>query len=253
MFHRCLLAANNNAAADLVAEALALLNAAQNDAETNHNIPLQRNGAPGRPKYVIDSVQLENMLMLHFKVPQIAMLFGVSVRTIRRRMNEIRLHVSDLYSPICDDELDAVVSDIIQRFPNCGYRLMEGHLRSLNIRVQQQRIRDSFHRIASESIAVRWNETIVRRAYCVSSPLALWHIDGNHKLIRYVYVYWSMCNSSFVRIEQFKTFQTALLEQSQLIFCAVVQLVGFTKFTSKLIVQGFNIYSLTQLLLYIIV
>ena len=137
MFHRCLLAANNNAAADLVAEALALLNAAQNDAETNHNVPLQRNGAPGRPKYVIDSVQLENML--HFKVPQIAMLFGVSVRTIRRRMNEIRLHVSDLYSPICDDELDAVASDIIQRFPNCGYRLMEGHLRSLNIRVQQQR------------------------------------------------------------------------------------------------------------------
>ena len=74
MFHRCLLAANNNAAADLVAEALALLNAAQNDAETNHNVQLQRNGAPGRPKYVIDSVQLENMLMLHFKVPQIAML-----------------------------------------------------------------------------------------------------------------------------------------------------------------------------------
>ena len=46
-----------------------------------------------------------------------------------------------------------------------------------------------------------------------------------------------------------------LLEQSQLIFCAVVQLVGFTKFTSRLTVQGFNIYSysLTQLLLYIIV
>ena len=44
-----------------------------------------------------------------------------------------------------------------------------------------------------------------------------------------------------------------LLEQSQLIFCAVVQLVDFTKFTSRLTVQGFNIYSLTQLLLYIIV
>ena len=97
-----------------MAEALVLLNAAQNDAETNHNVPLQRNGAPGRPKYVIDPVQLENMLMLHFKVPEIAMLFR---------------------------ELDAVISDIIQRFPNCGYRLMAGHLRSLNVRVQQQRIR----------------------------------------------------------------------------------------------------------------
>ena len=202
-FHRCLVAANNNAAADLVAEALVVLNAAQNEAETNYNPPLQRTGARGRPNYVIDSIQLEHMLILNFKVPQIAQLFGVSVRTIRRRMNEIRLHVSDLYSQISDTELDAVVSDIIQYYPNCGYRLMAGHLKSLNIRVQQQRIRDSFHRIAPESIAVRWNETIVRRAYCVSSPLALWHIDGNHKLIRYVCA--CLDGSVLVRIEHLKT------------------------------------------------
>ena len=27
---------------------------------------------------------------------------------------------------------------------------------------------------------------IQRRVYSVPSPLALWHIDGNHKLIRYI-------------------------------------------------------------------
>ena len=63
--------------------------------------------------------------------------------------------------------------------------MMAGHLRHLNIHVQQLRIRDSLHRISPASLAVRWNETIVRRVYSVRSPLALWHIDGNHKLIRY--------------------------------------------------------------------
>ena len=41
-------------------------------------------------------------------------------------------------------------------------------------------------------------------------------------------MYIGVCASppSFVRIEQFKTFQTALLEQSQLIICAVQCTIG---------------------------
>ena len=91
---RCLVAANNNAVADLVAEALVVLSAAQSDADTNLAY-VQRTGTRGRPAYIIDAIQLENMLVLNFKVPQIAKLFGVSVRTIKRWMNCIGLHVSD--------------------------------------------------------------------------------------------------------------------------------------------------------------
>ena len=41
------------------------------------------------------------------------------------------------------------------------------------------------HRVDPEGVVLRWREAIQQRKYRVSSPLALWHIDGNHKLIRY--------------------------------------------------------------------
>ena len=183
MISRHLIAAQNHGVADLVAEAVVLLSS-QNIAEYDIHTPIHRTGTRGRPRFLIDQTQLENLLVLHFKVPQIASLLGVSIRTVRRRMDDIGLRVSDLFSEISDNELDVIMSGIIQQFPNCGYCLMTGHLRSRNIRIQQQRIKDAFHRIAPAAIAVRWSDSIVRRTYSVSSPLALWHIDGNHKLIR---------------------------------------------------------------------
>ena len=183
---RCLIAAGAHTVADLVAEGLVMLAAADNDAENaTIHVAVMRTGDRGRPKFLLNTSQLADMLQLHFKVPHIARLFGVSVRTIRRRMKDAGLYVSDLYCTLSDAQLDDVVRNVFQQFPNSGYRMMAGHLRHLNIHVQQLRIRDSLHRISPASLAVRWNETIVRRVYSVHSPLALWHIDGNHKLIRY--------------------------------------------------------------------
>ena len=90
-------------------------------------------------------------------------------------MKDAGLYVSDLYCTLSDAQLDEVVRNVFQQFPN---RMMAGHLWHLNIHVQQLRIRDSLHRISPASLAVRWNETIVRHVYSVRSPLALWHIDG---------------------------------------------------------------------------
>ena len=169
-----------------MAEGLVILDAAENDAENaSIQVTVMRTGNRGRPQVLINTDQLAYMLQLHFKVPHIARLFGVSVRTIRRRMEAAGLCVSDLYSILSDAQLDEVVRNVFELFPNSGYRMMAGHLQHLNIHVQQQRIRDSLHRISPASLAVRWNETIVRRIYSVRSPLSLWHIDGNHKLIRY--------------------------------------------------------------------
>lgn len=39
-------------------------------------------------------------------------------------------------------------------------------------------------RVDPQGVAVRWLRLTPRRQYNVSGPLALWHIDGNHKLIR---------------------------------------------------------------------
>ena len=40
------------------------------------------------------------------------------------------------------------------------------------------------HRVEPEGVTVRWTSAVQRRKYSVFSPLSLWHLDGNHKLIR---------------------------------------------------------------------
>lgn len=68
--------------------------------------------------------------------------------------------------------------------PGIGIRMLQGHLRASGHRIQRERIRMSLLRIDPIRVVQRWQQTVKRRHYRVRSPLALWHIDGNHKLIR---------------------------------------------------------------------
>ena len=61
---------------------------------------------------------------------------------------------------------------------------MQGHLLAEGIRVQQLRIRECQRRVDPGGVVLRRLTSINRRRYKVNGPLALWHIDGNHKLIR---------------------------------------------------------------------
>ena len=61
---------------------------------------------------------------------------------------------------------------------------MHGELGRRKIKVTQRRVRDAMHRVDPSSVAMRWMNSIPRRSYNVTEPLALWHIDGHHKLIR---------------------------------------------------------------------
>jgi hypothetical protein len=63
-----------------------------------------------------------------------------------------------------------------------------GMIRSMGIIVHRERLRDSLRRIDTFGILNRWAEIIPRRRYNVVSPNALWHIDGNHKLIRWRFI-----------------------------------------------------------------
>ena len=64
---------------------------------------------------------------------------------------------------------------------------MFGYLRCQGVRIKQGRVRESVRRVDLLGALMRGLEMNVvhRRVYSVPSPLALWHIDGNHKLIRY--------------------------------------------------------------------
>ena len=88
------------------------------------------------------------------------------------------------YSVISDDQLDDLVRQAQQVNPNSGIRLMRGFLRSRGHRVQHTRIREALLRTDPVGLTQRWSQNLRRRTYHVAGPLSLWHIDGNHKLIR---------------------------------------------------------------------
>ncbi|KAK3747006.1 hypothetical protein QZH41_011963 [Actinostola sp. cb2023] len=147
-------------------------------------------GNRGRPKFNITKEQLEFLLERGFSLPNIASILGVSLRTIERRINKFNISTRLFYSEIDDDTLDDTIRDISRTFPSAGYRRMTGFLLSRGIRVQQERIRLSMRRVDPEGVLLRSLQltTVRRRKYQVYAPLALWHIDGNHKLIRWRFV-----------------------------------------------------------------
>ena len=144
-------------------------------------------GVVGRPAFVVSAEQLLFLIENRFSVPQIADLRGISVRTVRRRMTEFGLSIRTQYSTISDPELDTLVNEIQTQFPTCGNRQMQGHLISNGYRVQQNRVRESQRRIDPNGAIIRRLHVVNRRRYSVPFPRSLYHIDGYHKLIRYVY------------------------------------------------------------------
>ena len=85
-----------------------------------------------------------------------------------------------------DGELDLLVMSAQRENANIGIQMLKGFLYSKGHRVQRKRIRQSLLRTDPSGAAQQWKQAVKRRRYNVHSPLALWHIDGNHKLIRYV-------------------------------------------------------------------
>ncbi|KAI7790565.1 hypothetical protein IRJ41_003596 [Triplophysa rosa] len=87
--------------------------------------------------------------------------------------------VCDLYADISDDDLDRIVADIQNLYPNSGYRMM--HV---------DRVRESLRRVDPQGTQQRALSlrTLRRRQYSVIAPNAMWHIDGNHKLIMWRFV-----------------------------------------------------------------
>ena len=106
-------------------------------------------GDRGRPRYLIPREQLEFLLERCFSVVDIASLLGarVSIRTIEQRLSEFGLRIRSTYSAQATRHLITLVNP-------AGVLL-----RALEIQI------------------------IHRRRYQVYGPLALWDMDGNHKLI----------------------------------------------------------------------
>jgi hypothetical protein len=132
--------------------------------------------------------QLEFLSEKKFKIDEIAKLFSTSKRTAERRMRDFGLSASSVYTYLSDEQLDSLITDIQRDFPNVDYKRVTGLLRASGVYLQKARIRQSIRRVDPEGILLRAFEMniIRRRHYSYAGPLSLWHIDGNHKLVRYV-------------------------------------------------------------------
>lgn len=84
-----------------------------------------------------------------------------------------------------DEELDAIVRPIIMHNKNLGYRAVRATLQTQGYLLKYEEVRQSMLRVDPAGVALRWGQTVQRRTYHVAAPNSMWHIDGNHKFIRY--------------------------------------------------------------------
>ncbi|CAC5389655.1 unnamed protein product [Mytilus coruscus] len=87
-----------------------------------------------------------------------------------------------------DQQLDQLVEKITRTNRLIRPNSLRARLRQQNIFITRQRVRQSCTRVDPAGCALRSVErrNIERGTYEVAGPNSLWHIDGNHKLIRCV-------------------------------------------------------------------
>jgi len=139
----------------------------------------------GRPKVQITEYELQNLLELQFTQVEIASLYGCSARTVRRRILSYHLQEMVEFSEINDQDLDELVAEFVNIFPCAGQKTLAGYLQTRNYHIQRWRIRESMLRVDPCGVQQRMRSILHRRRYKVKGPNSLWHIDGNHKLIRW--------------------------------------------------------------------
>ena len=88
------------------------------------------------------------------------------------------------FSNITDEHLKSLIQEIQQEMPNLGQNMLRGVLKAKGIHISMVRLRDCLSDMSPVSAALHLASPITRRAYSVPHPNALWHLDGNHKLIR---------------------------------------------------------------------
>ena len=126
-------------------------------------------------------------------------MLNISRTTLYRRMEGTGIVGS---TDLTDSELDEIVREYKLTHPNDGEVMTIGHIRSCNLAIPRSRIRMSLHRVDPSGIEERRLRTVCQRVYQVDSSNSVWHIDGNHKLIRYKLVIHG-CVDGFSRIIPF--------------------------------------------------
>jgi hypothetical protein len=69
-----------------------------------------------------------------------------------------------------------------------GYRKLQGYLEGVGVHITREHARELSRALDPEGPRLRKSVMRKRRVYKVPFPNSLWHIDGQHKLIRWKFV-----------------------------------------------------------------
>lgn len=130
-------------------------------------------GYAGRPRYNITSEQITHCLSLGMNWQRISACFGVSRRTLYRFREQLNIGPRT-FTEMSDENLSAVVRQILQTTHNAGERYIMGSLRSRNIWIQRWRLRHCLQRLDPIGRSLRRRRAIHRRVYSVQTPNHLW-------------------------------------------------------------------------------
>ena len=91
------------------------------------------------------------------------------------------------FTKLSDDDIMPLIKRISHRFTNSGCNDILSHLRNETppLIIQRDKLRILLDSADPVGVALNWSQAITRRTYSVPTPNSLWHIDSNHKLIRY--------------------------------------------------------------------
>ncbi|KAL9980321.1 hypothetical protein ACROYT_G008892 [Oculina patagonica] len=155
--------------------------------ELRYRAPLTATGAVGRPSYIINREQLEIMRRYGISWTDIAKSLGVSLSTIwRRRVHfnmERRRHAGR--RTVGMQELLEIIAEIKERAAGAGIIMIEGELAAQSLRASRTDIAEALIVLDPIGARLRWRNITPRVTYNVPGPNSLWHIDGNHKMIRW--------------------------------------------------------------------
>ena len=150
-------------------------------------VPTKNQAICGAPYFSILKCVLGSLLEEGFTIREVATILSVSESTIYRRMSQFGFSKSE-FADIADTEVDEHIEKTTREFPYCGETLIKQFLIDKGIEVQRMRIRDSLHRVNCDGVNARKKGRLHRIIYNVKRPSHLWHIDTNHKLVRWYFV-----------------------------------------------------------------
>ena len=148
----------------------------------------------GRPRVVIEEAWLREAILVHnLSLARIGRILALDTRTVQREVQQYQITgpatALRTYSDFTPAELRALLSKIRDHYPDMGYPLIDGLLRSEGLVVRKKCIQDILQDLnaATEIDPVhsfRNFRMSLPRIYQVHGPNSLWHRDGQHGLVK---------------------------------------------------------------------